>query len=45
MVCFEKHHEDEMSRKHMKDLFASEADRFNKYAINTGKILFDYSKI
>jgi glucose-6-phosphate isomerase len=39
-----KHHEDEMSRKHMKDLFAADADRFNKYAINTGNILFDYSK-
>jgi len=39
-----KHHEEEMSRKHMKDLFTADTDRFNKYAINTGNILFDYSK-
>ena len=28
-----KHHEEEMSRKHMKDLFIADTDRFNKYAI------------
>ena len=25
-----KHHEEEMSRKHMKDLFTADTDRFNK---------------
>ena len=39
-----KHHEEEMNRKHMKDLFASDPTRFEKYSINTGSVLFDYSK-
>jgi hypothetical protein len=28
MVSIEKHHENEMSRKKMKDLFASDPERF-----------------
>ncbi|MBS1642726.1 MAG: glucose-6-phosphate isomerase [Bacteroidetes bacterium] len=39
-----KHYEDEMSRKHMKDLFAADAERFNKFSIQNADILFDYSK-
>jgi glucose-6-phosphate isomerase len=39
-----KHHEEEMNRKHMKDLFAADEKRFEKYSINTHDILFDYSK-
>jgi glucose-6-phosphate isomerase len=39
-----KHHEEEMNRKHMKDLFATDPNRFEKYSINTGSVLFDYSK-
>jgi len=39
-----KHFDDEMSRKHMKDLFAADADRFNKFSLSYGDILFDYSK-
>ncbi|MBS1627304.1 MAG: glucose-6-phosphate isomerase [Bacteroidetes bacterium] len=39
-----KHYEDEMSRKHMKDLFAADAERFNKFSLQNGDILFDYSK-
>lgn len=39
-----KHYEDEMNRKHMKDLFASDPTRFEKYSITTPSLLFDYSK-
>ena len=39
-----KHYEDEMSRKHMKDLFANDADRFKKFSLELEDILFDYSK-
>ena len=39
-----KHFEEEMNRKQMKDLFASDPTRFNQYSITTADILFDYSK-
>lgn len=39
-----KHHEEEMSRRHMRDLFAADADRFQKFSLRLGDILFDYSK-
>ena len=39
-----KHFEEEMNRKQMKDLFASDPTRFNQYSIATADILFDYSK-
>jgi glucose-6-phosphate isomerase len=39
-----KHYEDEMNRRHMKDMFAAEPDRFKKFSIRFGDILFDYSK-
>lgn len=39
-----KHHEEEMNRKHMKDLFAADSNRFEQYSISTNDILFDYSK-
>jgi glucose-6-phosphate isomerase len=39
-----KHYEDEMNRRHMRDMFAAEPDRFNKFSIRFGDILFDYSK-
>ena len=39
-----KHYEDEMSRKHMRDLFAADEKRFETYSIATSDILFDYSK-
>ena len=39
-----KHQEEEMNRKQMKDLFATDPTRFDKYSINTGSLLFDYSK-
>ncbi len=39
-----KHFEDEMNRKHMKDLFLADEKRFETYSISTSDILFDYSK-
>lgn len=39
-----KHHEDEMNRKHMRELFASDPDRFQKFSVVLEDILFDYSK-
>ena len=39
-----KHHEEEMSRRHMRDLFAADPERFQKFSITMEDILFDYSK-
>jgi len=39
-----KHFEDEMSRKHMRDLFAADEKRFETYSITTPDLMFDYSK-
>lgn len=39
-----KHHEEEMSRRHMRDLFAADPERFQKFSIRLGELLFDYSK-
>jgi glucose-6-phosphate isomerase len=39
-----KHFEDEMNRKHMRDLFAVDSDRFNKFSITLDQMIFDYSK-
>lgn len=39
-----KHYEEEMNRKHMRDLFAADPNRFEKYSISANDILFDYSK-
>jgi glucose-6-phosphate isomerase len=39
-----KHFEEEMNRKHMRDLFASDEDRFKKFSLHLEDILFDYSK-
>jgi glucose-6-phosphate isomerase len=43
-LLLRKHYEDEMSRRHMRDMFAAEPDRFEKHSIRFGDILFDYSK-
>ena len=40
----QKHYEEEMNRRHMRDLFASDPERFKKFSITLGDILFDYSK-
>lgn len=39
-----KKHQQELSTVHMRDLFANDAQRFEKYAIQFEDILFDYSK-
>lgn len=39
-----KHHEEEMSRRHMRDLFAQDPERFQRFSIRLDDILFDYSK-
>ena len=39
-----KHFEEEMNRKHMRDLFAAEPDRFKKFSLCLDEIVFDYSK-
>ncbi len=43
-LLLKKHYEDEMSRKHMRDLFAQDPLRFQKFSITMGDIFFDYSK-
>lgn len=37
-------HFEEMKNVHMKELFATDSERFNKYSICTSDIVFDYSK-
>ncbi len=37
-------HFEAMKNVHMKDLFAADSERFNKYSICTSDIVFDYSK-
>ncbi len=39
-----KHHEEEMSRRHMRDLFTADPGRFHKFSLVFEEILFDYSK-
>lgn len=39
-----KHYEEEMNRKQMKELFASNPKRFEQYSISNPHLLFDYSK-
>lgn len=39
-----KHYEEEMNRAHMKNMFASDPERFDKFSIQWNDIVFDYSK-
>lgn len=39
-----KHYEEEMNRKKMKDLFAADKERFNKFSLCLNDLVFDYSK-
>lgn len=39
-----KHYEEEMNRKHMRDLFGTDTDRFKKFSLQFQDILFDFSK-
>lgn len=40
----QKHHEEEMNRKHMRDLFSADPERFQRFSLKLDHILFDYSK-
>lgn len=37
-------HAEEIKQTHIKDLFKNDAERFTKYSLSDGDILFDYSK-
>ncbi len=39
-----KHYEEEMNRRKMKDMFAADVDRFNKFSLCLNNLVFDYSK-
>lgn len=39
-----KHYDDEMSRKHMKDLFAADPERFKHFSLCLDQLVFDFSK-
>jgi len=43
-MLLRKHYQDEMSRRHIKDLFAQDPERFNKFSLCLEDIVFDYSK-
>jgi glucose-6-phosphate isomerase len=43
-ILLKKHHEVEMSRKQIKDLFAADSERFEKFSLTFENIVFDYSK-
>src|SRR5690242_13880646 len=38
------HHYEEMRHAQMRDLFKKDAERFSKYSLTIGDIIFDYSK-
>ena len=39
-----EHHADEMDDFHLRDAFARDTNRFKKYTVQFGDLLFDYSK-
>ncbi len=43
-LLLKRHFEEEMSRKQMRDLFAADKERFQKFSVNMEDIVFDYSK-
>ncbi len=43
-LLLKKHYEEEMHRAQMKDLFANDANRFEKFSLRLDDIVFDYSK-
>ena len=43
-LLLKRHYTEEMHRAQMKDLFAQDANRFKKFSIQFGDIVFDYSK-
>ena len=40
----QQHYNNEMKQTQLRSLFAADADRFNRYSIQFGDILFDYAK-
>jgi glucose-6-phosphate isomerase len=43
-MLLQKHHGEEMNRKHLRKLFEADEDRFKKYSLCLSDIVFDYSK-
>ncbi|MDR6340149.1 glucose-6-phosphate isomerase [Filimonas zeae] len=43
-LLLRRHYEEEMQRMHLRDLFTQDTDRFQKFSVTLGDILFDYSK-
>jgi glucose-6-phosphate isomerase len=43
-LLLRRHFDEEMNRCHIKTLFDNDAERFNKFSLNFGDIVFDYSK-
>ncbi len=43
-LLLRKHYTEEMSRKHLKTLFAEDVERFSKFSLCLEDIVFDYSK-
>lgn len=43
-LLLRRHYEEEMQRMHLRDLFTQDTERFQKFSVTFGDILFDYSK-
>ncbi len=43
-LLLKKHHQEDMQRTKVKDLFANDADRFKNFSLTLNDIVFDYSK-
>ncbi|MEJ7826607.1 MAG: glucose-6-phosphate isomerase [Segetibacter sp.] len=43
-LLLKRHHDEEMQRAHLRKLFLADAERFNKFSLTFGDMLFDYSK-
>ncbi|MGN6618733.1 MAG: glucose-6-phosphate isomerase, partial [Ilyomonas sp.] len=43
-LLLKRHHQEEMLRTHMRDLFKNDPDRFKKFSLSVNDIVFDYSK-
>jgi glucose-6-phosphate isomerase len=43
-TALQKHYTEQMRQVHLKDLFSADPERFNRFSLDLGDILFDYSK-
>ena len=43
-LLLKRHYDEEMQRTHLRKLFGSDTERFQKFSLQFGDILFDYSK-